>query len=261
MLYATFTLWLLLALLVGAGVYRLWAGLVKPAWIGWALLPGTLVSEMAYIFGCLITGGEIRRAKILPGGGGKGKGGSDEPATEASPRLRLIGPVAASMLSMAACAGAILAAHALLGEPVIGLFGGGAGARGELPRALPTSSEAFWEQLAGQVWLLRRICRAWTDLDWLDWRVPVFVYLAACLSIRLAPVGKPVRPTIIAVVVWAALLALAAAVARRFRDCLDDLWPLLTYVWSSLLFFLAVTLLIRGVVLLVAALLGRKKAA
>ena len=94
MIYAAFTLWLVLILFAGIGVYRLWTKLVKPAWVNWALLPGTVVSEMAYIFGCLITGGEIRRAKLMPDGGGR-KGNTDgEPATQvpivdsATPRSR-----------------------------------------------------------------------------------------------------------------------------------------------------------------------------
>ena len=76
MIYATFTVWLFLVLFVGAGVYRLWSGMVRPAWVNWALLPGTVVSEMAYIFGCLITGGAIRRATLLdvPGVGRAGQG-------------------------------------------------------------------------------------------------------------------------------------------------------------------------------------------
>jgi len=39
---------------------------------------------------------------------------------------------------------------------------------------------------------------------------------------------------------------------------MDKLWPLVTYVWASLLMLLAVTLIIRGAVSLVEALLERK---
>ncbi len=77
MIYATFSVWLVLTLFAGMGVYRLWTRLVKPTYVHWALLPGTIVSEMAFIFGCLITGGEVKRAKLIEGpGGGKGKSSS-----------------------------------------------------------------------------------------------------------------------------------------------------------------------------------------
>ena len=56
MVYVEFTVWLLLIVFCSIAVYRLWTGMVRPAWVNWVLLPGTVVSEMAYIFGCLITG-------------------------------------------------------------------------------------------------------------------------------------------------------------------------------------------------------------
>ena len=74
MIYAAFTVYLLLIIAMGLGIYRQWTSLVKPAIVHWALLPGTFVSEVAYIIGCLITGGEIKRAKLMDNGGAAGKG-------------------------------------------------------------------------------------------------------------------------------------------------------------------------------------------
>ena len=259
MIYATFTLWLLLVLLVGTGTYRLWSRLAKPAWVNWALLPGSIVSEMAYIFGCLITGGEIRHAKILPGKPDGRTHDDGQPGTEAAPRLKLIGPVVASAFAIVACAAAILVVHALLGEPVIAEFAGGGLATAEqLPKALPTSWDGFWDQAKDQAELLKRMCEALADVRWANWRVPLFVYLALCLSIRLAPTGKPVRPTLAAAVALAALIALIAAVSTRFRGLIEELWPLLTYVWTSLLAVLVVTLLATGVAALVRAILDKE---
>ena len=65
------------------------------------------------------------------------------------------------------------------------------------------------------------------------------------------------RPTLAAVVLIAALIALIGVLSSRFRGLIDDVWPLLTYVWSSLLLVLAVTLVIRGVVGLVNILRGK----
>lgn len=262
MIYLAFVFWMVLTLFAAAGVYRLWTKLVPAVYVNWALLPGTIISEMAYIFGCLITGGEVRRAKLLPGKGDGGESGGDAaPATEASARWKLLGPVVAGILSIVACVAAVLVVHAALGEPVLREFATGAGvlpASAALPQAPPESWDAFWDQLRGQVDLLRRMAETLADVPWSDWRVPVFIYLALCLSVRLAPVGKPIRPTLLAVVVIAAGIALVGALSARFRDVMENLWPLLTYIWTSLLFVLALTLIVRGVVLLVRAVAGKR---
>jgi len=257
-IYAAFAVWLFLALFVGAGIFRLWTALLPPRWVNIALLPGTVVSELAYIFGCLITGGEVRRAKLVDGGGGgkgrgkvKGDAGDGGPTSDASPGLKGLGLVLASLLAIAACGAGILLVHSLLGEPVMQKFDA------RLPQDVPAGWDAFWFHLSKQVSLLRQTSETYGDLSWLDWRVPLFVYLALCLSIQLAPVRRPMRPTLAAVVLIAALIALIGVLSSRFRGLIDDVWPLLTYVWSSLLLVLAVTLVIRGVVGLVNILRGK----
>jgi len=264
-IYAAFSAYLLGILFAALAVYRLWADLLKPAWVNWALLPGTVVSEMAYIFGCLITGGEVRRAKLMPTGQsagkpGKGSGGADgEPTTEAAPKLRTVGPVIAAFMSIVACGAGILIAHALLGEPVIEQFTSEPGTvvlSGEL-KSLPTATGQFWDQLSRHVDLLHRMAATWVELDWLDWRVPLFVYLATCLSIRLAPVRRSLRATLMAVIVLAGIIALIGAVWGRFDGLMDDLWPLVMYVWATLLLLLAISLIIRGVVGLIRAVLEK----
>ena len=261
MIYAAFTIWLFGILLLGWGVYRLWASIFKPAYVNWALLPGTVVSEMAYIFGCLITGGEVRRAKLIDtaGGNGRRKDTDAEPTTETAPKLKTVGPIVASLVSLVACMGAIMLVYWLLGEPVIKEFitGGGLLAAASLPQELPGSWDAFWDQIQLQVRLLRRMCEACGDAGWLNWRIPLFVYLAACLSIRLAPVRRPVRPALAAVVVIAAVIGMVGLIWKRFDNLMDNLWPLLTYVWTSLLLLLVASLIVRGLVSLARALIGK----
>ncbi|MFW6133120.1 MAG: hypothetical protein ACOC8F_04430 [Planctomycetota bacterium] len=258
MIYAAFTVWFFLILFTGVGVWRMWTSLVRPAYVHWALLPGTIVSEMAYIFGCLITGGEIRRARIidLPG---RDKRSTGEPTTDATEGIKVVGPVVASLLSILACIGAVLGAHALLGEPVVGQFmGGPLSTADELPKSLPTSWSQLWNHAHVQVTLLRRMFEALGDFAWRTWTGPLFVYLAACLSVRLSPVTRPMRPTLAAVVVIAGAIALTGAVSDRFGWLLrESAWPLLTYVWANLLVLLTVTLLARGVVALAGILAGK----
>jgi len=258
LIYAAFTLWLILILFAGVGIYRLWTRMVRPAYVHWALLPGTVVSEMAYIFGCLITGGEIRRAKLIEMPTAKAGKGDAEPSTDASPGLKVIGPVLASLLAVVACVAAILVARKALGARVIeqfaidnGLFSAG------LPQSLPMSWNEFWLQVDDQVILLRHICETYGSREWFDWRGVLFVYLGLCLSVRLSPVTRPMRPTLAAVVVIAAVIAIVGLVWPRFSGLMLDIWPLLAYIWASLLLLLVVTLLINGIVALVRVLAGR----
>jgi hypothetical protein len=256
-IYAALTVWAVLIVFMAIGVHALWSRLVGPTAVGWALLPGTVVSEMFYIFGCLITGGEVHRARLLPGGGGR-KGGDAEPSTEVRPRLKHIGPLLAAMLAVLACADAIVLAHAFLGEPVIKQFlFQWFQPLAALPQAVPTSAEAFWQQLGAQTSLLRRMTETWGKLDWLQWRVPLFVYLTVCFSVRLAPLRRDLRYTLGAVVVLAGIIAGVGAVSERFDGVVERVWPLLTYVWAMLLFLLAVTLLLHGAVALARVLAGK----
>ncbi|MDY6914490.1 MAG: hypothetical protein SVT52_08560 [Planctomycetota bacterium] len=267
MIYAAFTFWLVLILFTGIGVYRLWTSLLKPLWVNWALLPGTVVSEMAYIFGCLITGGEIRRAKLIDTprratSRRASAAGEDDAGTEATPKLKIIGPIIAALVAIVGCGAGILVAHALLGEPVIQEFVTGGGlipSAVQLPQKLPTGWDALWQQIEQQIHLLRRMAETWGRMNWLNWRVGIFVYLAACLSIRLAPVRRPIRPTLAAVLAIAAVIAVIAAASRSFKGLMKDLWPLLTYIWTSLLFLLVITLLIYGLVLLVRVLVDKSE--
>ena len=239
MIYAAFTLWLLLIVFLGLGVHRLLSQMLRPAWINWALLPGTVVSEMAYIFGCLITGGEIRRAKIMPTSRDSKSPGDGEPTTESAAKLKLIGPVVAALIAMVACAGAIVAASSLLGGPVMDEFS----VEGEfLPKSLPTSWHLLWVQIDRQVGLLRQTCEVMARLDWLDWRVPLFVYLGMCLAVRLAPVRRDLRATLAAAVLIAGVIAIVGRFSNRFGDLMQDIWPLLAYVYATVLLLLIVVL-------------------
>ncbi len=256
MIYAAFSVWLLGIIFLGMAVYSLLTRLTKPVVIHWALLPGTIVSEMAYIFGCLITGGEIRRAKIMPEGG-EGKG--DGAATEAEPKLKFVGPVIAAIIAIAACGAAIVAAHHYLGDPVIQKFEADPARiiSAQLPKVLPTSMEAFWDQMEWQITLLHRTTNTWGRLNWTDWHVPLFVYLALCLAVRMAPAGRPMRATLAAVIILAGIIAGLGALSAKMSSAIQDLWPLLTYIWCTLLFLLVVVAIIHGIVGLVRAISGK----
>ncbi len=206
-MYVTLTFWLFLVLFAGIAVHRMLSRFGKSKWVDWALLPGTIVSEMAYIFGCLITGAEVRHAKLISSESktyrtrrtkrSYDQQESESPqTTEAKPRLKVAGPMISALVAIVGCIAAIVLAHWLLGGPIIEQFVTIDSLMPEtLPKTLPTSWDGFWESLSGQVDLLRRMAETLGEADWLDWRVGAFVYVAMCLSIRLAPVRRPVRPT------------------------------------------------------------------
>ncbi len=260
MIYAAFAVWLFLILFAGVGVYRLWTRLVSPAWVNWVLLPGTIVSEMAYIFGCLITGGEIRRAKLLsvPGKAGRDDG---EARTDVAPGIKVLGPLVAGLLPLLSGIGTMLLARELLGDRTIEAFAVHTLPAGGLPKALPTSWASFWNHLGRQIALLRQMCETLAGHDWLDWRGVLFVYLAACLSVRLSPVTRPMRPTLAAAVVISGGIALAGLVWDGMTGLLEgEIWWLMTFVWSLLLTLLSGTLILRGLVALARILAGRRRA-
>jgi hypothetical protein len=214
------------------------------------------VSEMAYIFGCLITGGEIRRAKLMPDEAG-GKAAANETGTEAAPKLKILGPIIASLIAIVACGAAVWVSYRVWGKDVIKTFQAGSWSAIELPQKFPPTWDAFWDQMDGQLKMLRKMFETWGDLHWTRWQVPLFVYLVTCLSIRLAPVGRPIRSVLVAVIVIAAGIFITGAINDKFKDVLtDDVWPLLTYVWATLLMLLVATLVLHGIVALVRGLAG-----
>jgi len=262
-------IWMFLLLAMAAGVYALLMRLMPPSAVQWLLLPGTVVSEVAYMFGMLITGGEIRR-RVLPGKEGGGDGGGGAAAGDGSSgKPKTLGAIVSAMLAVVAVVAAVMGAYTLLDKPVIGKFVGtglltqrvalapmdGTGKSG--PSSLGEVPDIIWEQAHNQVSLLKRLTSTLADVDWKAWRVPLFVYLTLCLSIRIWPSRRPIRPTLLAVIILTGAIAAVGAIWKNFDSILEDLWPLLTYVWTSLLLTLIVTLAVIGVVALIRALSGK----
>ena len=213
---------------------------------------------MGYIFGCLITGGEVRRAKLMAQSGDSADDG--EPTAELSGGVKYIGQILAALVAIVACVAAVILTHKVLGGPVVGQFitGDGIMSTAALPQQLPTSWDMLWEQVSRQVTLLRRMCETWGRLDWLDWRVPLFVYVSLCLAVRLSPTGRPVRPTLAAAAAIAVVIALVGLAWPRFSSIVQDVWPLLTYLWASLLLALVITGLALGLSCLIRTIAGKQ---
>ena len=67
MIYAAFIMWFFLLIFIGIGVYHIAARLIGGRAVSWILLPGTLISEMAWILGALVTGGGGAQGPADPG--------------------------------------------------------------------------------------------------------------------------------------------------------------------------------------------------
>ena len=259
LLYTTLALafWLLLILFTALGVYRLLELFGKPKAVDWLLLPGTIVAELAYVSGCLLTGAEVRSATLFPSAG-RGK----TPTTQTTPKIKVIGPVLSALVAMGGCIAVIVAAHGALGEPVIREFivdeTDVVPTMGPtLSGLLPTTAQEFWDFPAVQVRLVRKMYETWLATDWLDWRAGLFVYLTLCLSIRLAPIRRPIRPALGAAVVAPILLAISLQAGADLSTRIDSLWLILTYIWSTLLLVLLIVSLIRGGIYLADVLRGK----
>ena len=68
---------------------------------------------------------------------------------------------------------------------------------------------------------------------------------------------RSLRATLAAVIILAGTITLVGVTWDRFAGLMGDLWPLVTYVWISLLLLLAVSLIIRGAAALLKALAAK----
>ncbi len=248
---------------MGMGVFTLLAKLTKPVIVACLLLPGTVVAELAYILGCLITGGEIRRSKIMPDSKASDGG---QPTTEAQSKLGFFGPLIASTFAIVACGAAILAVNHYMGKDVVqniaslksdGLLPPKGNFNDKAPSTMTAAVNYFWKLVHSQVDLLKNFTDTVGQLKWKDWKVPLFVYLSLCLGVRLSVATRPVRPTLAAVVLIAVTIAIIGALWEKFSDLMNEVWPLLSYVWGLLLLTLVATLLLSGLVALFKALAGK----
>lgn len=267
MVYLAFGLYLLLIILAAAGIYKLLTGLIKPAATAWLLLPGTIVSEMGYIFGCLITGGEIRRAKLIESGGkpkaGEGAGGSGGASkggagTDVAQKNRALGSLAGALMSIMACGAGIVVATQYLGQPVVQQYTQPVErslAPARLPVELPNNGDTFWKHVHNNVYLLQRMCTVVPELKW-NWRTGLFIYLVICLAVRMAPISRSLRASLAAAIVLSGGLAMVGFAWPK-GPVPGQLWPLLSFLWACMLLVLVATLLLRGGIGLVRSLSGQ----
>lgn len=252
MTYVAMTFWLVLIALAGLGIYRIWSSLVGRTAVEWFMFPGAAAGQTCYILGTLMTGGNIKNAKFLPGGGQAGS-----PAAGGNGGLDIFRCLLASTLCLAGCIVALAAAHKLLDSPLVGPFVFHVGLDGvrlptQLTRELPATWGACWDLLHKQIDIVKRMIDTLLAQKAGDWRMLLFAYLTICLGVWMAPVGRPIWGALAAAGAVGGGCAAAAAISPQAQDMVagDNLWYMLTYLWAMMLTMLVFSGAVVGVLLI-----------
>jgi hypothetical protein len=252
MLYASLTFWLLVVMFSAWGVHELWSRLVKPRVVNGVLLPGTLVAEIGHVLGLLITGNPVQNTALM------GDDDDGAPQTDAPERHRIpvIGPILAALLPLVACAGALWIAAEWLGGRVMQEAATTTAVL--LPQTLPTTLDGVWELLRAAVTLVESVVNAVLRADLPRWETLVFLYLAVCLTVRMAPFADNRRGAFGAILLAGLVIAVLAALVPSMRTIIaESSWPILSFAVGVLLLLLLISLVVSGLVGFVRILAGK----
>jgi len=250
MLYAALTFWLLVIVFSAAGVHRLWSDLIKPRVVNSILLPGTLVAQLGHVLGLLVTGHPVKDTKLM-GDDEAGQPKADAPTEQ---RIPILGPILVGLLPLVACGVCLyFATHYWGGGVLKGLHTRGVDP--ELPRTLA----GFWQLLRDGITLVEGLVSAILQSDLVNWVTVLFLYLAVCLTVRMAPFEGNRRGAIGAIVLTGVLIAILGSLSTRVHDFIVDTWPILSFTVAMLLLLLLLSLAVAGIVSLIRILAGQEK--
>ncbi len=248
MLYAAMTFWLLVVVFAAWGVHRIWSGLIQPRVVNSILLPGTFVAQLGHVLGLLVTGATINDTALIK----DDESAEPQQANDPKPRIPIIGPIVIAMLPLLACGAAIYFVSRWLGADTLNAL-----AVQPVATALPTTLSAFWQLLRDAVTLVEHIVNATRASDLGNWHTWVFLYLAVCLTVRMAPLPGNLRGAIGAIVVLGLLAALLGMAAQAVTDAVQRSWTVLTFSVAALCFLLLASLVVRGAVGLIRTLASK----
>lgn len=240
-LYVALTFWLLVIVFTAWGVHTLWGGLVKPRIVNSLLLPGTLVAQLAHVAGLLITGNAVQNTSLM----GEGDDGQPQSETPAEQKLPLLASILTGLLPIAACAACLYIAARYLGDGVLGQAAE-AGTL-SLPRELPTTLAGAWALLHAALSLIEHMLNLVLRSDLLHWKTVLFLYLAICLTVRLAPFAGNRRGALGAILLTGLLVAVFGSFTSSAREVVLSSWAVLSFAAAMLLFLLLTSLLVLGI--------------
>ncbi len=241
--YAEMTFWLLVIVFSALGVHRLWSSLLEPKVVNSILLPGTLVAQLGYILGLLITGGTVNNTTLIK----DDDSGEPETGTDAKPRVPLIGTIIIALLPMVGCAVAIYWVAHYFGSSILG----GMDKTSVADMPLPTTLTFFFAMIRQAVGLVEQLVAVVRAHDLTDWRTLLFLYLAICLTVRMAPITGHLRGSLAAILLTGLAAFLIGQMMKSNPAPLGTAWPLITFSVATLLFLLIVSLLLKGLVCLI----------
>lgn len=242
-LYASLTFWLVIIMFSAWGVHRLWSSLIKPRVVNSLLLPGTLVAQLGHVLGLLLSGNAVKNTALM----GDDEEGDPKSETPEQQRLPIIGPILVGLLPLVACAVGLYVAARLWGGSVLG--GMAQGDAYQLPQVLPLTLAGLWDLMRGGVTLIEGMLNAIIHSNLPNWSTVLFLYLAVCLTVRMAPFEGNQRGAIGAIVLAAIIIAVLASLIPGARAFIEDTsWPILSFAVGMLLFLLLFSLLVHGVI-------------
>lgn len=238
--YAAITFWLLVIVFSALGVHRLWSSLVQPKVVNSILLPGTLVAQLGYVLGLLITGGTVNNTALIK------DDDSGEPQTgkDPKPRVPIVGAVIVALLPMVGCATAIYWVARYLGSNILTAMEKTSADLTVLPTTLPL----FFAMLHRSLDLVEHLVQVIQGCDLHDWRTLLFLYLAVCLTVRMAPLTGNIRGALGAIFITGIIAFLIDRISSSPSGPPVTVWPLITFCVAVLLLLLIISLLVRGAV-------------
>ena len=121
-----------------------------------------------------------------------------------------------------------------------------------LTKELPTSIGAFWELLRSLIAVMETMCEAVAAANFQSWTTLLFLYLAVCLTVRMAPFEGHQRGAIGAIALTGVVIAIIGSVVGPAEEfILTTSWQILSFAVATLLILLLGSLLVTGVVRLV----------
>jgi hypothetical protein len=241
MLYAALTFWLLIIVFSAWGVHTLLSQLIKPKVVNSILLPGTLVAQLGHVLGLLITGNEVRGTALM----GKDESGDPTAEAPAEQKIPLIASVVVGLLPVVACAAALYWAKYMWGNQLFEQ------ATVEVVQTLPHNLSGFWDLLRNSIDAMQQMSEAIAQSNLSSWPTLLFLYLALCLTVRMAPFPGHRRGALVAVTLAGLLIAIIGLVDSRVAGIIEQSWPIVSFAVGMLLLLLLIALTLSGVVGLV----------
>ena len=244
-----FAIWLLILLIAGFTIYRVWAQVLGPSFTDILLLPGTLLAEITYSIACLVCG--------RPAAAGLISDSRDYRAPMQVPtgKYGFYVSMFAALLTISVMLVAYGKTTQQFGKPVImkatlqspADYCQQTGAMlniapGSLPDKFPRSLADLKDLGIFQIALMKRIAKAWFSQSWKNWRTWVYFYLSVSFLLRLTMVRHDGRATFAVNLAIALIIILGQRITGSFAGKLMcEPYALLTFMWGMMLYLILFT--------------------